>query len=118
MSRIGKTIIARLEQYANDLENGVDITRKYTCRQIVLDLAPPNPYDAKQVLKARKTLGLSQMLFARFLGVSVKTVRAWEQGTNTPQEIACRLMDEIQHDPDYWRKRLSELAQHRTPATS
>ena len=57
------------------------------------------------------------MLFARFLGVSVKTVRAWEQGTNTPQEIACRLMDEILHDPDYWRKRLSQLARSRTPAS-
>ncbi len=114
MSRIGHTIIARLEQYANDLENGVDIAKKYTCRQIVLDLEP-KPYDAKRVLKARNTLGLSQMLFDRFLGVSVKTVRAWEQGTNTPQEIACRLMDEIQHDPDYWRKRLSQLARSKTP---
>ena len=117
MSRIGKKIIDRLERFTNDLEQGVDIARKYTCRQIVLDLDPKS-YDAKQVLKARKTLGLSQMLFARFLGVSVKTVRAWEQGTNTPQEIACRLMDEIQHDPEYWRKRLSQLARSRTLAST
>lgn len=117
MSRIGKKIIDRLERFTIDLEQGVDIARKYTCRQIVLDLEPKT-YDAKQVLKARKTLGLSQMLFARFLGVSVKTVRAWEQGTNTPQVIACRLMDEIQHDPDYWRKRLSQLARSRTLAST
>ncbi len=116
MSRIGKKIIDRLERFANDLESGVDIAKKYTCRQIVLDLEPKS-YDAKRVLKARKTLGLSQMLFARFLGVSVKTVRAWEQGTNIPQEIACRLMDEIQHDPDYWRKRLSQLARSKTPTS-
>ncbi len=116
MSRIGKKILDRLERFTNDLEQGVNIARTYTCRQIVLDLEPKS-YDAKQVLKARKTLGLSQMLFARFLGVSVKTVRAWEQGTNTPQEIACRLMDEIQHDPAYWRKRLSQLARSRTPAS-
>ncbi len=116
MSRLGKSMIQRLERFANDLEQGVDIARKYTCRQIVLDLEP-KPYDAKRVLKARKTLGLSQMLFARFIGVSVKTVRAWEQGTNIPQEIACRLMDEIQHDPDYWRKRLSQLARSKTPTS-
>lgn len=117
MSRIGKKIIDRLERFANDLEQGVDIASRYTCRQIVLDLNLKS-YDAKQVLKARQTLGLSQMLFARFLGVSVKTVRAWEQGTNTPQEIACRLMDEIQHDPEYWRKRLSQLARSRTLAST
>ncbi len=116
MSRIGKTIVERLRRFTIDLEAGVDIAKKYTCRQIVLDLEP-KPYDAKRALKARKTLGLSQMLFARFLGVSVKTVRAWEQGTNTPQEIACRLMDEIQHDPDYWRKRLSQLARSKTPTS-
>ena len=52
MSRIGKKIIDRLERFTNDLEQGVDIARKYTCRQIVLDL-DPKPYDAKQVLKAR-----------------------------------------------------------------
>ena len=69
MSRIGKKIIDRLERFTNDLEQGVDIASKYTCRQIVLDLEP-KPYDAKQVLKARNTLGLSQGLFARFLGVS------------------------------------------------
>ncbi len=73
---------------------------QYTCRQIVLDLEHKS-FDAKRVLKARMTLGLSQGLFARFLCVSVKTVRAWEPGTNTPQEIAFRLMDEIQHDPGY-----------------
>ena len=39
MSRIGKTIISRLERFANDLEGGVEIAKKYTCRQVVFDLA-------------------------------------------------------------------------------
>lgn len=37
MSRIGKTIIDRLERFANDLEGGVDIAKRYTCREMVLD---------------------------------------------------------------------------------
>jgi len=49
------------------------------------------------------------MLFAHFLGVSVKTVRSWEQG-KTPSDIASRFMDEIRHNPNYWRQRLKESA--------
>jgi len=114
VSRIGQKIIDRLEQFANDLETKVDIAKKYTCRQIVLDL-DPTEFTAERVLQSRKVLGLSQVLFAKFLGVSPKTVRAWEQGTNPPQGIACRVMDEILHDPDYWRNRLSQLARSKTP---
>lgn len=114
MSRIGKKIIARLEGFTDDLERGVDVTKTYTCRQIVLDL-DPTEYDAKRVIQARKSLGLSQVLFAKFIGVSPKTVRAWEQGTNSPQDIACRLMDEILHDPVYWRGRVNQMARTKVP---
>jgi len=115
MSRIGKKIIGRLDRFTNDLERGVDFAQTYTCRQIVLDL-DPTEFTAERVLQSRKVLGLSQVLFAKFLGVSPKTVRAWEQGTNPPQGIACRVMDEILHDPDYWRGRLSQLARNKPPA--
>lgn len=112
MSKIGKRIIDRLERFTSDLEQGVDLSKKYTCRQIVLDLEP-SQFDGQRVLKARQTLGLSQVLFARFLGVSPKTVRAWEQDANQPQEIARRLMDEILHDPEYWKQRLNSLARNK-----
>ena len=115
MSRIGKKIIDRLERFTSDLERGVDVARTDTCRQIVLDL-DPTEFTAERVLQSRKVLGLSQVLFAKFLGVSPKTVRAWEQGTNPPQGIACRVMDEILHDPEYWRKRVTQMARRKTPA--
>jgi hypothetical protein len=35
-------------------------------------------------------------------------VQAWESGVNTPSDMACRFMDEIRHNPEYWQKRLSE----------
>ncbi|RLS59321.1 MAG: helix-turn-helix domain-containing protein [Planctomycetota bacterium] len=105
-----------MERFTGDLERGVDVAQTYTCRQIVLDLEP-TVFDANRVVLSRKTLGLSQVLFAKFLGVSPKTVRAWEQGTNSPQDIACRLMDEILHDPDYWRGRVSQLARTKKQAS-
>lgn len=38
-------------------------------------------------LKAKKAV------FAYYMGVSKKTVEAWERGTNSPSGSACRLLD-------------------------
>ena len=85
------------------------IDKKFTVRKVTLDLSP-SQYDPELVKTTREILGTSQAVFARFIGVSVRTVRAWEQGINVPMDIACRLMDEIRHDPKYWRARLRKLA--------
>ena len=58
----------------------------------------------------RKKLKLSQSAFAGLMGVSLRTVQDWEQGAKPPKGSACRLMDEIRTNPDYWRRRLQELA--------
>jgi DNA-binding transcriptional regulator YiaG len=50
----------------------------------------------------------SQAVFAKLLGVSLNTVRAWEQGVNHPSDMACRFLDEIRRDPAYWVRRLKE----------
>nr|RIX97122.1 helix-turn-helix domain-containing protein [Deinococcus sp. RM] len=45
-------------------------------------------YRAARVQEARQQLGLNQAEWAQVLGVSVKTVQAWEQGVNNvPEEI-------------------------------
>lgn len=53
---------------------------------------------------------VSQAIFAQFLGVSLGTVRDWEQGNKPPNGAASRLMDEIRNNPEYFFKRLMELA--------
>jgi putative transcriptional regulator len=68
------------------------------------------------VSDVRGVLGVSQSIFARFLGVSVNAVRTWEQGTKTPQGGAQRFMDEMRRDPDYWRARLQESVKIRERA--
>jgi DNA-binding transcriptional regulator YiaG len=55
-------------------------------------------------------LGASQTIFAQFLGVSPSAVQDWEQGLKPPHGAACRLMDEIRRDPNYWIRRLQELS--------
>lgn len=97
----------RLKGFVEALKSDVAIDERFTCRTFVLDLEP-TPYNPKHVKATRKLLNASQGLFAQFLGVSVKTVRAWEQGANAPSDMACRFMDEIRRNPEYWRGRLRE----------
>jgi putative transcriptional regulator len=106
---VGTRIIQGLEEFADTLAKDESITATFNCRVVELDLQP-TPYTPELVRKARKSLNASQSVFARFLGVSVKTVRAWEQGINTPNDMACRFMDEIRRDPVYWIKRLRQAA--------
>jgi putative transcriptional regulator len=46
-----------------------------------------------------ETLGVSQAVFARLLGVSPKLVEAWESGRNTPAGPVRRLFELIERDP-------------------
>jgi putative transcriptional regulator len=108
---VANEVLEALAEFTDALEKG-EVTRRLTCRQIKLDLEPTH-YSPKLVKRTRETIGVSQALFARFLGVSPKTVRSWEQGVNTPSPMACRFMDEIRRDPAYWWDRLKEAATDR-----
>ena len=105
-------IVRGLEAFADALESGEDLAERFTCRKIVLNLEPTQ-YTPELVKETRDVLGLSQALFAQFLGVSRGTIQAWEHGEKPPRNVACRLMDEIRRDPDYWRKRFLELAEEK-----
>jgi putative transcriptional regulator len=110
----GKKILEGLREFTEALENDEQITEKFTCRKVTLDLLPLS-YDPNTVKSTRGLLRASQGIFAQFLGVSIKTVRAWEQGRMGPSDMACRFMDEIQRNPEYWRKRLMESIRVKEP---
>ena len=112
LSSVERDLVEGLEGFAAHLKSGAPIEKKYTVRRVVLDLHPKS-YTPTQVKSTRQLLQASQVLFAQFLGVSVKTVRAWEQG-KSPSDMACRFMDEIQRDPAHWRKRLKESMRVKT----
>jgi putative transcriptional regulator len=100
-------LIAGLREFSEALENGEDISERFTCHRFKITLRPVT-FSAKKVQQIRGLLHASQTVFALFLGVSVRAVRSWEQGRQAPSPIACRFMDEIQRDPGYWRNRLCE----------
>lgn len=60
-----------------------------------------------QVLRAR--LGMSQAEFAAAFGVSVATVRNWEQGRRIPRGPARVLLSVIDQEPEAVRRVLDRL---------
>jgi putative transcriptional regulator len=107
--KVGETLVRRLERFTKALETTAKLPDRFTCRTVRLNLQPRG-YKGSDVKKARKILGVSQALFAQFAGVSVAAVRDWEQDVNPPTGSVCRLMDEIIHNPMYFRTRIRELA--------
>ncbi len=54
----------------------------------------------KQIVELRRrTLGVSQRLFAELLNVAVQTVHAWEQGRRSPSGLALKVLRMAQSDP-------------------
>lgn len=110
---IGQEMIDDLKEVVEHLENGNRVEGKYTVRTVDLNLRPKT-YGAKDVKAIRARLCMSQAIFAKFLGASVKTIQAWEQGTRKIDSIASRFLDEItrsiDRDPAYMLKRLAELS--------
>ena len=55
---------------------------------------------AEDIKAIRKKLGFTQAVFAAVIGVSTKTVEAWETGMNQPIGPARRMISLIQFDPE------------------
>jgi len=55
---------------------------------------------AEDIKAIRKKLGFTQAVFAAVIGVSTKTVEAWETDTNQPIGPARRMISLIQFDPE------------------
>lgn len=61
-------------------------------------IEPIHQYKAQDIKDIRQKANLSQSAFANFMGVSKKTVEAWEAGTNIPQGSSQRLLEVISRD--------------------
>lgn len=68
-----------------------------TARHAAADPAPE--FQPARIIGLRKKLGISQAVFANALNVSPETVRAWEQGKNTPGGPALRLLEIVEESP-------------------
>jgi len=105
LSPLGAEMVAGMSAFCDSVEAGEAIEKRFTIRTVSLDLQV-REYGPEDVKHARRVLNASQTLLAKFLGVSVKTLRSWEQGTRPVPLIASRYLDDILANPEIWRKRI------------
>lgn len=55
-------------------------------------ISPVKRYKNDEIRELRISSGMTQSVFADFMGVSKKTVEAWECGRTHPTGAACRLL--------------------------
>jgi len=78
---------------------GAHVTRaKMTARRV--DVVPPPEFGDLDIQRVRERLGVSQTVFADLLGASPSTVRAWERGARQPSEMARRLLELAEREPE------------------
>jgi len=63
-----------------------------------VSVAPLPHYQSSDIKRIREELNLSQRTFADVLGVSIKSVEAWEAGKIEPSGSAQRILSIIEYD--------------------
>lgn len=87
------------EELSQSLEEAIAIERgERKAKRTVYQIAPVKQYNNVQIRKIRNDSGMSQAVFAKYIGVSKKTVEAWEKGTNHPTGSANRLISLLEDD--------------------
>ena len=54
---------------------------------------------ADEIKNIRKSMNISQMVFAKLLNVSLSSIRQWEQGVRKPSGSTMILLELLQKDP-------------------
>lgn len=78
---------------AIEYEKGNEKARITSCT-----VAPVPTFSADEIKTLRKELNMTQSTFAAVMGVSCKTVEAWEAGTNVPLGTARRMLGMLKSD--------------------
>ena len=86
-----------------DLQEGllqaIDNTKgQGPARVVTYKIDPVTEYDKDQIRQIRMDAQMTQHVFADYLGVSVKTVEAWERGRTHPTGPACRLLSMLSNN--------------------
>lgn len=77
---------------------------KIKARTKTISVEPVPEFEATEIKNIRNELGMTQVLFAGFMGVSTKTVEAWEAGRNMPDGPARRILSMVKTDPSLPQK--------------
>jgi DNA-binding transcriptional regulator YiaG len=112
LSEVDLEIIGALTEFRETLRDRTSLETKYTVRMVAVVVPPPR-LGPDDVRKTREALGVSQPVFADFLGTSPSTIRSWEQGQKPPSPMARRFLGLIASDLPYWKNQFRAMIQTR-----
>lgn len=93
MDSVYRSIMVGLTEAVEDAKN-----KEKKLNRRVVSVIPVKQYQAIEVQQIRKSTGMSQKAFASYMGISAKTVEAWEAGINHPSGVASRLLSMMEMD--------------------
>lgn len=87
----------------DDLKQGLEEAIAYekgqgTARVKTYMITPVKEYSNAEIREIRMRAGMTQEVFASYMGVSKKTVEAWEGGRSHPTGPAFRLLEVLESD--------------------
>ena len=93
------------ESIMQGLTEAVDYQQgKIKPRKTRLTIKPAETFTNDDIKRIRQQTGLSQAMFAGLLGVSPKTVEAWENDRNKPEGSSRRLLEIVRDDPGFIKR--------------
>lgn len=95
MSDVYESIMRGLQEVTEDVTGKKKLPRR------TVTVVPVKDYSATEVKKIRQSTGMSQKLFAEYMGVSIKTVEAWEAGTNRPSGPSSRMLSLMEQNHSF-----------------
>lgn len=85
-----------------NLEEAVRIAKGTTApKSVYIVLAPA------EIRTIRKSVNMSQAVFARSFQLSLDTLKGWEQGKRKPDAAAANFLRMIEADPDFVQQTLA-----------
>ncbi|MBC8873695.1 MAG: hypothetical protein H8E44_30015 [Planctomycetes bacterium] len=111
---VAEEMLEGFKTLAHDLKElpAEEVRAKYRHRTVTVDFRS-RVYEAKDVKQLRISMDCSQKIFADFIGVSLGTLRNWEQGIRPVSGVAARMFDEMRINPGYWKIRLRQSLKER-----
>jgi len=98
------------ESIMQGLTEAVDYQQgKIPARKIRMSIKPVDTFNNDDIKQIRQKTGLSQVMFAGSLGVSPKTIEAWENGRNKPEGASRRLLEIVRDDPGFLKRFQAEV---------
>ena len=85
-----------IEEGNEILEKGINHLRRSV--RVQSQISPVKDYAPHEIKAIREKNQYTQAFFGEYLGVPLKTVQGWEDGTNKPTGTALRIFQILEHD--------------------